>query len=229
MNADWLTALAPTPAPPATPNVTDWMQGYGSVLGLAVGVLAAAVTGALLVYEIRHGRRADASAAVDRAAAAEERELARQDRDLARQDRELAVAERQDAEAAQARTILYARRDVERFPDGRLYSQKVGVKNYGIEPVTAVVFEVANPTDPGNDHTVKADVLGAGESLDLNPMGPLRTFLEMLDDVPRDAYIVTITFADIHGYRWRRVDNGLPERLLDESSLEVPAPRALSE
>jgi hypothetical protein len=172
MNAHWLSALAPTPAPPATPNVTDWMQGYGSVLGVAVGLLAAAITGALLVYEVRRGRRADASAALDRAAAAEERELARQDRDLARQDRDLArqdrertAAERQDAEAAQARTILYGQRDVKRSPDGRLYSQKVGIKNYGSEPVTAVVFEVANPTDPGNVHTEKTDVLGVGESL----------------------------------------------------------------
>ncbi|GAA4462557.1 PepSY domain-containing protein [Phytohabitans houttuyneae] len=208
-----LPSLTLVPAPATdTPHWADILQAYAAWAGVLVGVIAATVTGALLVFEIRRSRKADREAASDRADAAVDRELARQDRDRA-------TAERRDAEMAQARTVLLGQVTMD-DTNPELRRVNVAVRNYGVEPVTDVRLEVTGPAGQAEFRIVDGTtVLGGGEALNIDERLPGLVGAMLRDERIRRNLAVTVEFADMRGLRWRRVDNGPPERVLvDEFS-----------
>jgi hypothetical protein len=207
-----LTSLDAGPVLAAeTPHWADIWQAYAAWTGVMVGIVAATVTAALLVFEIRRSRKADREAAKDRADAAADRELARQDRGRA-------AAERRDAEMAQARTILLGQVTVDES-DPELRRVNVAVRNYGAEPVTAVRLEVSGPAGQADFNIVdEVSVLGGGEALNIDERLPGLVAAMLRDERIRRRLTVMVEFADVRGLRWRRVDNGQPERVLDMAS-----------
>lgn len=182
------------------PKITDWMQGWGSVVGVAASIAAVGVTGYLLRHELLEARRARADATEERAAAAEDREAARLDR-LA------ASEERRASEMDQARTVVLqnSHRSV---ADGRLISAGCEVANYGPAPILDVLVEMI-----GKDGSGEVDVqLGHFPILPPGPKGwkvSVRPDLPVAGDTDGDLSIV-LTFTDATGRRWLRRDNGQP-------------------
>ncbi|GIG93153.1 hypothetical protein [Plantactinospora endophytica] len=190
------------------PKVTDWMQGWGSVLGVAVGLIASAATAALLVYEIRAGRCARAEAARDRAEAA--------------QDRALAVAERRDAVAAQARTVVINGIHISNLRTGILKRFAFTVANYGSGPILDVHPQVVIDGDTVDRLKFRGSAaLGPGEKLELEKRFQ-SAFAKLKDGEPmQDAELaehitIEVRFTDMAGLRWLRQDSGQPQRILKD-------------
>ncbi|MDQ7910782.1 hypothetical protein RB614_40455 [Phytohabitans sp. ZYX-F-186] len=178
------------------PKITDWMQGWGSVVGVVAGLLAAVFTAGLLVHEMREARLA-------RADAAEEREQGRR-------DRELLAEERRDAEAAQARAVVVGNfRGGDEVHDERsVYVVRVHMANYGTAPILDVRLHLHTPS--GYRYLVeRADVLGPGEPW------PQDWVLQATERVRvLNGSRAVVSFTDVHGRRWSRDGRSQPERNL---------------
>lgn len=190
-----------------TPNVTDWMQGWGSVVGVVVGLIAAVITGILLIFEIRSGRQARGEAAEDRAEAAE--------------DRALAAAERRDAAMGHARTVVISDVKIAGVETGILTQMRFSVANYGQGPVLDVVpeFVIVGGTEIRHEFDGPA-ALGPGEVLEIDEVfrpsvDAARTGEKLTGQALFDAIGVAVTFTDMTGARWHRVESGQPERVLE--------------
>ncbi|MER5335150.1 hypothetical protein [Micromonospora sp. NPDC002717] len=213
-------------APPGAerPKVTDWMQGWGSVIGVISAIIAAALTALLLIHEMGEARRARAEAAEERKSAAEDRaELA---------------AQRDDERKTLARFIMTGKPQVtvvdKKIGKGQvlLAYLSVSVHNTGTVPARDVVAEIKISDDP---------LLLAKETFELflpdpppvpSESGIMRGFptdrvrrVSTAFDTPRvvsaqalrrEALIFELRFTDANGRRWRRVNNGDPVSVTPE-------------
>lgn len=195
------------------PLITDWMQGWGSVLGLGVSLIAIAVTASLLVHEIREARRG-------RRAASLERVEAQQDRELARRDRELAAQERADAQMAHARAVASHNVGLMR-QGGIVEGGEVSVTNYGAGPILDVHVMLDSPS-PGLVLLKKFDVLAPGDTTRIDAY---RIDLEGGKRIQDGEVTVVLWFTDMAGLRWERRGNDQPVRLLAESDTVEPGGR----
>ncbi|MGN9915753.1 hypothetical protein [Micromonospora palomenae] len=111
-------------APPGEeqPKVTDWMQAWGSILGVFAGLAAAVAATALLLHE----------------------------RKQARQARDELAAERAEAALAVVRAVIIGRTTYSRIDPPSVTMISVKVHNYGPAPVRRVTVVVA-PAGQGTE------------------------------------------------------------------------------
>lgn len=199
------------------PRITDWMQAWGSVAGVAVGILASALTGGLLLYEIRTGRRAQREAAEDRAEAAA--------------DRALVAAERRDAALMQARTVVPSEMEVDLREDGFIALVRLEVSNFGPGPVLdlEVFVMIENESVRARGELSSRAVLGPGQTLTID--GPIRPAIDtakILGELLPPAELLEVLhtelrYTDMVGARWRRRHNKQPERVFEEETSRAEA------
>jgi hypothetical protein len=207
----WHAVRSYQPPPGANPpSVTDWMQGWAGIGGVAAGLAAAIFTGWLLVHTMRESRRARADAEHERAAAAE--------------DRRRLAAERRDTEMAPARNVL-----IQEFAwaveDGdMLHDVSFVVTNFGPGPILDAHVEISVPG-------VKASEIPVGV---VAPNGekPIRSDARHHMPGSQRRYAHTppplsaaLVFTDMNGLRWRRttswswprqvLEHGQPERIME--------------
>ncbi len=213
-------------APPGTepPKVTDWMQGWGSVIGVLSALVAAVLTAGLLIHEMGEARRA-------RAQAAEERQEAAKDR------AEL-VAQRDEERKSLARFIMTGKPQVaivdKEIGVGQvlLVYIAVSVHNTGAIPARDVILEIKTadtllPLARGSFELFLPDSPpvpsqgGFTRALPANNVRRVST--DFADPRPasaqvlhRESLLIELRFTDANGRRWRRVNNGDPELITPE-------------
>lgn len=205
--------------PPATPNWTDKWQAVGSIGGLVAGSFAAAFTGWLVWHEIRQARKAIDRAEATEAQAAVDREEARRDREMARLDRKLIEDERRDAEANEARTVVTSAVQVRSLSDDSLRAGW-SILNYGPKPILFIESYLIVPADgPDNqlDLTHRVDVIGPHDPAEVGKYVSGAVVTRSGEELPSSDLVPVIVFTDANGRRWRRVNNGQPQRIAGES------------
>lgn len=173
-----------------------------------VGLLAVIATLALLIFEMKKARDAEAETNAER---------------------KLREQERRDREMAQARTIVVG--DVYYLLNGRgagTWSAEVitTVTNYGSGPITDVTVELDAKTGnhPGLPIRLTGAVaLGQGETHQLHELVSSPHGFGSDEATCRRNASIVVRFVDMHGRRWVRRDNGQPDPLFDPPQ-PTPAP-----
>ncbi|MEU4421793.1 hypothetical protein AB0F81_14300 [Actinoplanes sp. NPDC024001] len=178
------SAPAPRPDPPSW---TDQLEAWAT-LGAAVVALAAAVaTIWLLVHQIGETRRARAQAHQERTEAAEDRARAQEDRALAKE-------ERQEAQRAQARTILFETATVR--PGATSTKVDAVVTNFGTGPILDVSIRYLVP---GGHRVLEQTVV----------LAPTRS-LSVDTTVAAGEGGLVMFFTDMAGLSWARLPGEQP-------------------
>ncbi|WP_328851222.1 hypothetical protein OG994_25615 [Micromonospora globbae] len=177
-----VTASYTPPPGQEPPKVTDWMQGWASIVGVAAALVAAGFTGWLLRFEMNQAREARA-------------ELA---------------AEQRKANLREARGVISAEIDTAWSDNGDYLKRAwVPVANFGSHPVLQVDALVDTPKgfivipgpatlEPGGTWRTAGRILDRGTS---------ELLLDELPDVS-----ITLRYSDLSGQVWLRTRNGEPIR-----------------
>jgi hypothetical protein len=178
------------------------MQGWGSLGGFIVALVAVLFTYKLLNLERQKTVAAETEAA---------------------QERELRNSERRDAELLQARSVIPILRGVGTFGDPIVgVNSLVGnVGNHGADPILEVTaFVTMRWPDAPSQHTViRERVFAPREIRQINWDSPPypRDGVARTRDEWLALYRLTVEFTDSHGRRWRREQDQQPERVFDEA------------
>lgn len=217
------------------PNAADWMQGWGTIFGLVVTIIGAAVAG--LVYreslratriseERRREDRAEAEAAARLAAQrwnVERDQAARQLQAIQHQvasERRRYEEARREAELVAPRAVLVTRIGPAMRGHGELRQVAVTVQNYSAQPVRGVSCAVRIKLT-GYLLGTGVPVLGPGQRLtpawnarDDQPVTVPADEAPVWDlDTDSIFWSVTLRFIDATGQAWERVDNGEPVKV----------------
>ncbi|MBQ1061374.1 hypothetical protein [Micromonospora sp. C41] len=188
------------------PKVTDWMQGWSSVVGVIAGLGAAILTAGLLLHEVRQ-------AAIARREAVEARAEATRERAEAAADRARIEQERLDAMKAPARAVFTSGLGFSgRVDFGYLSNLNVTVSNYGPGHIHRVAVKVVSARDEASLNLIQ--VIGPGgqaasASKHFHPDALLPGI------AAKDGTRIEVRFIDVNGRSWIRVDNGEPEECPD--------------
>lgn len=228
----FLSTVYDTPAGVEPAKVTDWMQAWGSIAAFAAGLLAAIFTAALLLHEMRQAAEARADASAARQEAAEDRaQLALQRAEDERRLATLIIVDQPSVSVVHPDEI-----NDKRFVYLTLIT--ASIHNAGNVPVRDLICEFwirgdAEPVfrkiygmliadrdrpEPNND-----DRLGMPTYRHLRAVAsfdPARATTPAI--LQRDSLLIVLTFTDVNGRRWRRVDNGTPTRVDSDAAHVTP-------
>lgn len=198
-----VTSSRYTPPPSQEPpKVTDWMQGWGNIVGVAAGILAALFTGLLLLHERRQAKVAQVDAA-------EARRDAKRERAEAAADRARVEADRVEALKLPARAVVHGSKvSISGQPSLGLIAQiNVSVFNFGSGPVRRLEVSI---TSREGDETIDLDpidVFGPGHEVARRSFSPHQRESPFIVK----AHDIRLRFIDVNGRSWVRVNNGEPE------------------
>lgn len=194
-----VSAVAHNPPPgQEVPKITDWMQAWGSVGGVAAGLLAAAAAALLLMHERRKAAEAERQLAEERAEAA--------------------------LNAPRAVVTTPARFGTHGHNHEYINSIGTTVQNYGADPIRNVTVIVTLPDDGRRLVVAHYDLLPPGEAATVSVT--LRSApIEVAGPwMPRGGRApVTVCFIDRNNQAWERTSDGdvsrttVPYPLLDGS------------
>ncbi|MDG4768523.1 hypothetical protein O7632_31175 [Solwaraspora sp. WMMD406] len=229
-----VSMLYTTPAGVEPAKITDWMQGWGSIVGVVGALLAAIFTALLLRHEMREASHARAQASEERLAAAK--------------DRAEIAAQREEERKVLARSIIS---DVPRInavqedvgPGKVLLSGlSVLIWNVGESPMRDVVVEIWAEHGsrllaqekfgtflPESSLKPQGAMFGGGSSTSVPTRrvdARFKVLIVVSDEIlGRDGLRVEMRFTDANGRRWRRINNGPPEGIkFDENDRELLCP-----
>jgi hypothetical protein len=177
-----VTANYTPPPGQEPPKVTDWMQGWAGVVGVAAGLVAAGFTGWLLRFEMNQVREARAQLA----------------------------AEKRNADLREARAVISGEIEAAWSDNGDYVKRaSVPVANFGSHPVLQVDALIHTARDaiviPG-----PATLAPGGTWKTASRILDRKSSELLLDELPYVS--ITLRYFDLSGQMWKRTQNGEPIR-----------------
>ncbi|MDG4784010.1 hypothetical protein O7614_30600 [Micromonospora sp. WMMD961] len=183
----FIAAIYRAPAAEEQPKVTDWMQAWGSILGVVAGLAAAGAAAALFLHERRRSEQA-------------ERQL---------------IEEREEAALNAPRAVVATPARFGTFggdSDAHISEVVLTVHNYGSNPIRNLAVIVTLPKDGRHLILPHHEGLGPGDKHDfrqryqagLRVPGP---WSPIMGRAP-----VTVCFIDHTNQAWQRTSDGGVER-----------------